>query len=284
MKTQSTLEGVYSGSDGRLSSFDLHCAVSDVETGKLAVFAHGYKGFKDWGCWNLVARAFAASGIDFLKFNFSHNGGTVDNPIDFPDLEAFAKNTYSKEVSDLVSVLDVVSEGLDVGGNRRSWKQVLLIGHSRGGGIAALVASRDPRVSGLATWASVADFGERFSFDLDAWRQKGVVTVLNGRTGQEMPHYFSYYEDYQAHIDELHILNAASRVHLPALVVHGEEDEAVAIDNAMRLYRALPQSTLLRIPGAGHTFGASHPWSDTALPPPLQQVVEETVSFAKSIN
>mgnify|MGYP000221090702 CR=1 FL=1 len=63
----------------------------------IVIFCHGYKGFKDWGAWHLVAETFAKKGYFFLKFNFSHNGGTIEQPIDFPDLEAFAQNNYTKE-------------------------------------------------------------------------------------------------------------------------------------------------------------------------------------------
>ena len=39
----------------------------------LIIFCHGFKGFKDWGPWNLVAEHFAKAGFFFIKFNFSHN-------------------------------------------------------------------------------------------------------------------------------------------------------------------------------------------------------------------
>ena len=74
----------------------------------IVIFCHGYKGFKDWGAWNLMAEAFAEAGFFFIKFNFSHNGGTVEQPIDFPDLEAFGNNNYTKELDDLESVIDWV--------------------------------------------------------------------------------------------------------------------------------------------------------------------------------
>ena len=77
---------------------------------KVIIFCHGYKGFKDWGAWNLMAEAFANSGFFFIKFNFSHNGGTPEQPIDFPDLEAFGNNNYSKELDDLGSVIDWISK------------------------------------------------------------------------------------------------------------------------------------------------------------------------------
>jgi len=75
----------------------------------ILIFCHGYKGFKDWGAWNLMAEAFAEEGFFFVKFNFSHNGGTLENPIDFPDLEAFSQNTYTKEMDDLEVVLDWIT-------------------------------------------------------------------------------------------------------------------------------------------------------------------------------
>jgi predicted alpha/beta-hydrolase family hydrolase len=34
------------------------------------VFAHGFKGFKDWGAFNLAAQHFAAHNFVFVKFNF----------------------------------------------------------------------------------------------------------------------------------------------------------------------------------------------------------------------
>ena len=54
---------------------------------KLIIFSHGFKGFKDWGCFNLISKIFAENGFTFLKFNFSHNGTTIADPLNFNDLE-----------------------------------------------------------------------------------------------------------------------------------------------------------------------------------------------------
>ena len=40
----------------------------------LILFVHGFKGFKDWGVFNLMANAFAEKDFIFLKINLSHNG------------------------------------------------------------------------------------------------------------------------------------------------------------------------------------------------------------------
>ena len=45
----------------------------------LIILCHGFKGFKDWGGFNLVAKTIAAENFFFVKINFSHNGTSVDN-------------------------------------------------------------------------------------------------------------------------------------------------------------------------------------------------------------
>ena len=57
---------------------------------RLVIYAHGFNGFKDWGSFDLIATQFAAAGFLFVKFNFSHNGTTPEDPENFVDLEAFA--------------------------------------------------------------------------------------------------------------------------------------------------------------------------------------------------
>ena len=75
----------------------------------IVIFCHGYKGYKDWGAFDLMSSSFLEAGIALLKFNFSHNGGTPEQPIDFPDLEAFGNNNYMIELDDLESVINWVS-------------------------------------------------------------------------------------------------------------------------------------------------------------------------------
>lgn len=286
MKTYRNL--VYTGANKRKSPFDLFLAdndslfdsESDVEQEKpLVIFIHGYKGFKDWGAWDLVGKAFAENNFDFLKLNLSHNGGTPEDPIDFPDLEAFSENTYSRELEDLHHITNLALSGIDTGEETRSWKKIALIGHSRGGGIAILHAAQNPAVSHLVTWASVADFGERFNFDLEEWKKTGVTTVKNARTKQDMPHKYSFYTDYQDNVASLNIEAAAKKIGIPWLIIHGGADEAVPVENAERLKAWNPHAELLTIAGTGHTFGSSHPWTEESLPPKLAQITNDSIRF-----
>jgi pimeloyl-ACP methyl ester carboxylesterase len=274
------LESQYAGSENRLSAFDI--TFSPLRKNHdLVIFCHGYKGFKDWGPWNQLAEYFASAGYDFLKFNFSHNGGTVENPIDFPDTEAFAQNTYTKELYDIEQILKRVQEGFDFENSKRKYKRIFLIGHSRGGGMAILAAAKFPVINKLITWAAVSDFSKRFNFDIEKWKNDGVTHVKNSRTGQMLPHNYSFYTDFISNKAELDIPVLAKELTLPWLIAHGYDDEAVCISNADYLKTLNSRAQLLIIKEAGHTFGGSHPWKKQTLPTKLETLTDSTIEFIK---
>ena len=245
----------------------------------LVVFVHGYKGYKDWGTWDLVADKLAKAGLYFVKFNFSHNGTTLQNPFEFDDLESFGQNNYTKELSDLKVVIDFFSQQKEVDASR-----IILIGHSRGGGISILKTFEDPRITDLATWASV-DTTNRFpkGETFENWKRDGIYYILNGRTNQKMPHYWQFFEDYEKNIERLNIQKAMSSLKAKTLIIHGTNDEAVSEKAAFQLKEWNPSAELFLVENAGHTFGGKEPWQEEVLPKDLDLVVEKTIHFIQSL-
>ena len=257
----------------------------NVTHAPLIIFCHGYKGFKDWGAWNLLAKTFAGSGIAVLKFNFSHNGGTVEQPIDFPDLEAFGNNNYTKELEDLNQVLDWVETTYAKHTNIDA-SNITLVGHSRGGGIVTLKAAEDSRVKKLVSLAGVSDFKSRFptGSDLDVWKSSGVRFVMNGRTKQQMPHYYQFYENFMENTSRLTIRDAAKKLKLPHLVIHGDADTSVDLKEALALHKWHTESELMVLEGANHVFGSHQPWTSNKLPPYLQQSCSIITHFINNLH
>ncbi len=248
----------------------------------VVIFCHGYKGYKDWGAWNLVAETFAKENFFFIKMNFSHNGGTAEQPIDFPDLEAFGQNNFIKELDDLDSVLSWVHSA-NAYKNELNTSKITVIGHSRGGGIVVLKAASDNRITKVISWAGVSDFGSRFPKGeaLEVWKKNGVAYITNARTNQQMPHYFQFYATFIENEKILTISNAAKKLSIPYLIVHGNMDETVPLAEAEKLNTWYNNSQLEVIEGANHTFGSSQPWNEASLPPHLQTVCEQSIEFTK---
>lgn len=249
----------------------------------IVIFCHGYKGFKDWGAWDLVAEYFANEGFFFLKFNFSHNGSTLEEPIDFPDLEAFSQNNYTKELDDLEQIITHISSTTQYD-QEANTKDISLIGHSRGGGIVLIKAEENPRVKKVITWAGVSDYKSRFNIGSDLfnkWESTGRFYVTNGRTKQEMPHDWQFFQDFIRNENRLTIQRAAEVLKKPLLIIHGIADPTVSIDEAKKLQRWTINSRAHFVENANHVFGASHPWNTNSLPNHLEEVVKKSCEFLK---
>jgi pimeloyl-ACP methyl ester carboxylesterase len=267
---------IFLGAENRKTLLDFQLPETE-STNNLILFIHGYKGYKDWGAWNLVQSYFVQHGIGFAKINLSHNGGTTDNPIDFPDLEAFGENRYTFELEDITAAIETLDQLVNLN-TYRLW----LIGHSRGGGDVILSASH-PKVYGVITWASICDIGSRFPTgeELANWRKNGVRYVENGRTKQLMPHHYTMYLDWEENKERLDIEKAAKQFSKPILHIHGNLDDAVGQEESEKL-SSWTKGKLHIIHGANHTFGASHPWEHRELPQHLFDACKESKAFIET--
>ncbi|CAG0977322.1 MAG: prolyl oligopeptidase family serine peptidase [Bacteroidetes bacterium] len=246
----------------------------------IIIFLHGFKGFKDWGHFNFIMNFFIQQEFVFIKFNFSFNGGTIDQPLDFPDLEAFGNNDYIKELNDVESVLNWINTNTLLPASEVNTQHIFLIGHSRGGGIAIIKASEDTRIKKLVTWAAVSDFISRVS-DIEEWKKNGVVYVENARTKQKMPMYFNFVETLLGNQERLNIEKCEKKLKIPHLIIHGTHDEAVHFSEAENLKKWNPSANLFLIQKANHTFGISHPHLDNEISFQAKSVLEKTLNFLK---
>ncbi len=248
----------------------------------LIIFIHGYKGYKDWGVFGKMHSEFISKGFALLTFNFSHNGGIPEQPIDFPDLEAFGNNNYTKELNDTQTVIDWVHHYDDFK-TEIDYQNITLIGHSRGGGIATLTAAKDSRISQLITWAAVSTLDRSFFHgeQLEQWKKDLVIFVENGRTKQQMPHYIQFYQDYIDNESDLHIETATKKIKIPHLVIHGDGDLAVPFFHAENYCKWNPKSELANISNANHVFGAKQPWTEESFPKDFELVLEKSLNFLK---
>lgn len=252
-----------------------------IDGAPVLIICHGFKGFKDWGGFPRAADYFAGEGFVTVRFNFSLNGVEEDF-MEFTALDRFARNTISREVEDVRTLIDALIDGTllppgcDV-------SRIGLIGHSLGGGVAIVQANEDERVSAVTTWAAVADFMRWGKKTRDLWREKGRLEIENARTGQIMPVDIRMLEDLENNADRFNIPNAAAKLHRPLLIIHGEQDVSVPLDEARRISAAAdPAHTVLHVlPNSDHTFGVRHPFEgETAA---FRQVLELSSEYFRRV-
>ena len=251
----------FKASDGEQLSITTHVE-ERLFSGKTVVFVHGFKGFKDWGFGPYLAEYFAANGFFVVTFNFSHNG-LGKNKFEFTELEKFAKNTYSREVRELDEIITAVRNGYFGFAND---SKIGLIGHSRGGAIALLCASKRNDISAVATWAAISKLDRYSDRQKREWRNTGFFEALNTRTNQVMRLDVSLLDDIEQNSGEsLSIEIAVKNLNCPLLIVHGDQDLTVPIAEADQIYNWSDKSKteFLKIFGTGHTFDVVHPFAGT---------------------
>ncbi|MEO8513425.1 MAG: alpha/beta fold hydrolase [Ignavibacteria bacterium] len=243
----------------------------------LIIFAHGFKGFKDWGGFPFFCAKLAESGFAVLSFNFRHNGVNEASPMDFTELDKFSGNTHSLELSDINAVINSIA-GIAKEYNIDTGK-IGLVGHSRGGGVSIITAANDDRIKALVTLSSIAKFDRYTIEQKKRWREKGFIEIPNTRTNQMMRMNIGLLNDIEENSEKLNILNAASRLNKPFMIIHGGEDLAVKHTDAESIFASSePKLTELRIiANTGHTFGVEHPFKGTTKA--FDEVIKLTTAF-----
>ncbi|TSA30355.1 MAG: alpha/beta fold hydrolase [Ignavibacteriales bacterium] len=244
--------------------------------GKTLVFVHGFKGFKDWGFGPYLGEYLANKGFFVITFNFSHNG-VGENKTEFTELEKFAKNTFSREIKELNEIISAFrNDFFEVKGNT----PLGLIGHSRGGAIVLLTASKRNDVDSIVTWAAISRLDRYSKRQNQEWRKKGFFEILNTRTNKMMRLDIELLNDIENNSNSsLNIENAVKNLNIPLLIAHGEQDLAVPIAEAEQLYKWSDKSRteFYKLFSTGHTFDIVHPFNGTS--EKFDKLLDKTTNF-----
>jgi dienelactone hydrolase len=245
---------------------------------------HGFKGFMDWGFFPLLAHELAQAGLAAVAFNTSGSGIGPDLAT-FTEDEAFARDTFTRQLEDVERVRAHVER--ELGGRRElvDAARLGIFGHSRGGGMALIHAAERGDYRAIATWAAIPDTARFDPETIALWRRQGYVLVPNARTGREHRVDVGFLEDLERNRARLDVQAACRRLAAPTLLVHGEQDDVVPAAALERLAAAVPASCVraVRIPGAGHTLGARHPLE--RVPAELAQALSLTVEhFVRALG
>ncbi|MEP7049077.1 MAG: alpha/beta fold hydrolase [Pseudomonadota bacterium] len=211
---------------GERLDFTFHQGATDAAP--VVVIGHGVTAHKDRPFLVALAEGLARAGIAALRLSFSGNGASEGR---------FADSNISKEVLDLGAVLDALSG-----------RRIGYAGHSMGGAVGLLRASRDGRIRCLVSLAAIVH--TRAFAD----RTFGALTpgqdLMLDKPGCVLT---------QAYLDDLRAIDSlvehAAQVTVPWLFVHGTQDELVPIaDTRDAFARAKQPKQLQVLEGADHVF------------------------------
>lgn len=213
------------------------------------VLCHGMESSKESEKITALSRRMADRGILALRFDFAGNGASEGK---------FEEMTYSGEVEDLRAAYDFVLQ--------YEPKKVGVFGSSMGGAVAVLFAGQEQTVAALVTLAAPVHpekIRERLLSPEETrrWRTQGYIMYHEKRLNVTL------LED----VERLDVPKAARKITCPALVVHGDKDDTVPIEEGRELFAALAgPKRLCIIEGSDHRL---------TQPAHLQKALTESIDW-----
>ena len=210
----------------------------DVKNPPCVIASHGLLSSKNSEKYIALAERMSEEGMAMLRFDFRGMGESEGREED---------NTISKKIADLSAAIDFIRSypGL---GNR-----IGLMGSSLGGFLSLIKASGNKEIKAVVTWAAPIHLD-----DLGTKKQEEDYPLP--------PNVF--FEDLPKH----RLVPLLSKVS-HCLVIHGEKDELVPLDQALGIF------THLRVPKELHVIGgADHRLTD---PANRQRAIDLSVDWFK---
>jgi esterase/lipase len=211
-----------------------------VDSDSIIVMAHGFTGDKsEWGRFDKTAEALNKTGYNVLAFDFSGSGESDNDSL-----------TVGKQVDDLNCAIKFV---LDKG-----FKEIGLLGLSLGGLISLKVYSPEKNIKTMVLWAPVTSKKDSYAkkkftpAELKELQEKGYITkIMEAGVRKKIIIDKQIVKDRES-IDQKELL---SQIKCPILIIHGNKDESVPLEDSKNAIKYLPSESKLEIiEGATYDF------------------------------
>lgn len=203
---------------------------------KLAVIlCHGFTSNKDSSKYVALEPILNQEDITTLRFDFYGHGESEGK---------FENITISEAVDDILEAITFLEE--------QGYKKIGLVGSSFGGISSIMAASQSESLAFLILISSVSNYIQledmRLSkYALEAWKEDGFIEY---DTERNLRLKYAFYEDAKINI----AYDVAKNILIPTLIIHGDKDTEVPVEQGQRLATLIPHNILEIIPGADHRY------------------------------
>ncbi len=208
----------------------------DKGNGAAAIICHGFRSSKDGASSPRLQRILNKGGVSTLRFDFFGHGESGGR---FEDI------TISEAVKNTLSAIRFL--------NGKGYGRIGLVGSSFGGISSIMTASKSKDLRVLVLRAPVSNYEEkelakRGKDGLKKWKETGYVEYAE--EGRKWKLKYSFFEDFKNNNG----YEAGKNIKIPTLIIHGDKDEVVSVEQSVKLSKMITNSRLEIIKGADHNF------------------------------
>jgi len=203
----------------------------------IVVLCHGFDTSMQSTTYLRVEKALNEKGFATLRFDFFGHGESDGK---FEDI------TISEAVDDALQAIAFVKS--------RGFQKIALFGSSFGGMAALLAAAKSPGLQLLALKSPVSDYLGKLLADedkigIEQWKKQGFTWHETSKRGKLKLNY-SFVED----AENVSGFEEAGKIKVPTLIVHGNQDKIVPIEQSRKTASLIPNCRLEEIEGANHKY------------------------------
>lgn len=206
-------------------------------TKPIVIIAHGLASNKDSKSYVDLEEKCNQRKISTFRFDF-HNHGESEGK--FEDLKV------SQAAVDILSAITFLKN--------KGYQKIALVGSSFGGMASILAAAKSKDLVALALKAPVSDYSDEIISNIahspvQKWKEKGFIYYTN-KKGEKLKLNYSFFED----AEKVKAYQEAAKITIPTLIVHGDKDKNVPVQQSRKLASVIKNSKLEIIKGADHFF------------------------------
>lgn len=198
----------------------------------IIILCHGFNSSKESKSMLGLEKALNAKDVSTFRIDLYAHGESEGK---FEDI------TISEAADDVLRAVNYLKS--------KGYGKVGLVGSSFGGLAAILAASKTHDLFVLALRSPVSDY---MGLLMKGWGESGLLKWKHEGVAQKYNKdlKYSFVLDAEKNIG----YNVASKIFVPTLIVHGDADERVPVEQSKKLAGLIPGSRLEIIPGCDHRY------------------------------
>jgi dipeptidyl aminopeptidase/acylaminoacyl peptidase len=197
------------------------------------ILCHGFTTSKNSSTYVRLEKILNENGISTFRFDFFGHGESEGK---FEDV------TTSEAAADILNAIKFLKN--------LGYSKSGLVGSSFGGMASIIAASKTDDLFILALKSPVSDYlgkliSQKSEQEIETWRERGYIYYK-----EKLKLNYSFFED----AGKVNGHEAAEKIRIPTLIVHGDKDDSVPIEQSKKTANLIENCKLEIIEGADHYY------------------------------